>query len=455
MSAQPEHSVAIAVRDDLRRSRVTVFFRLLLAIPHFVWATLWLIAAAVASILNWFATLFMGRPPAGLHGFLAAFVRYQTHLGAYLTLAANPYPGFVGEPGSYPVDVRIPGPERQSRWAVAFRILLAIPVLIVVGVLVGAPSGGASSGDQEYAYQSGGGVLAGVAFLAWFASLVLGRTPHGLRNFAVFGLRYNAEAASYLFLLTGRYPNSDPLLPAEAGAPPERPIRIVVDDDLRRSRLTVFFRLLLWLPHLVWLALWSVAVFFAAVIAWLVALVIGRVPEGLHRFLAAYIRYTAHMSSYVLLGANPFPGFTGTAGTYPVDIEIDPPAPQRRLVTFFRLFLALPALLLEGALSMLALVAAILGWFASLALGRMPLGLRNLVAWSVRYSAQATGYLLLLTDRYPYSGPPAEEPEPEVEAVPEVHPVPAIAWPEPAPASQPREPQTGTPAEPETPPLGA
>jgi hypothetical protein len=436
VSAQPEHAVEIVVRDDLRRSRLTVFFRLLLAIPHFIWLVLWSIAAFVTVILNWFATLFAGRPPSGLHRFLSSYVRYQTHVFAYLTLAANPYPGFTGEQGSYPVDVRIPGPERQSRWTVAFRLLLAIPALILVGVLLSGPGGGgAGSGSDgaDVAYQSGG-VLAAVALLGWFASLVLGRMAHGLRNFAVYGLRYNAEATSYLFLLTGRYPNSDPLLPTEAGAPPERPIRIRVEDDLRRSRLTVFFRLLLWLPHFVWLVLWSVAAFVAAFVAWLVALVIGRVPAGLHGFLAAYVRYSAHITAYVLLGANPFPGFTGTAGTYPVDIEIDPPTPQRRLVTFFRLFLGLPAILLESALGTLAFVAAFLGWFAALVTGRMPGGLRHVVTWSVRYSAQATGYLLLLTDRYPYSGPAVEEPapepvveEPEPEPEVEAEPVPFVA----------------------------
>ena len=64
------------------------------------------------------------------------------------------------------------------------------------------------------------------------------------------------------------------------------------------------------------------------------------------------------------------------------------------------------------------------GWFVSLALGRMPKGLRNLGAWALRYSAEVDSYLYLLTDRYPYSGPwefappvPAPpEPEPEPEA---------------------------------------
>jgi hypothetical protein len=121
-------------------------------------------------------------------------------------------------------------------------------------------------------------------------------------------------------------------------------------------------------------------------------------------------------------------------------------------VTFFRLFLGIPAIILEGVLGTLAVVVAILGWFASLVLGRMPLGLRNLVAWSVRYSAQATGYLLLLTDRYPYSGPPVEQPEPE--PVPEVGPVPEVEWPEPGPVPEVQGPGPGLEGEPEKPAFG-
>jgi hypothetical protein len=39
----------------------------------------------------------------------------------------------------------------------------------------------------------------------------------------------------------------------------------------------------------------------------------------------------------------------------------------------------------------------------------MPRGLRALTTWSVAYGAQVHAYLFLLTDRYPYSGPPDVE----------------------------------------------
>jgi hypothetical protein len=105
-----------------------------------------------------------------------------------------------------------------------------------------------------------------------------------------------------------------------------RSIRLVVrDDDLARNRLTVFFRLLLAIPHLVWLTLWGIAAFVVAFILWLAVLIEGQAPESLHEFVAGYVRYATHVAAYVLLAANPYPGFRGRPG-YPVDVEIDPAA---------------------------------------------------------------------------------------------------------------------------------
>src|SRR5205807_2463552 len=102
-----EHPVAISVTADLARSRLTVFFRLLLVIPHYVWLFLWGIAALLATVANWFATLAGGRSPEALHRFLSTYVRYSTHVYAFLFLVANPFPGFAGRQGSYPVEATI------------------------------------------------------------------------------------------------------------------------------------------------------------------------------------------------------------------------------------------------------------------------------------------------------------------------------------------------------------
>jgi uncharacterized membrane protein len=398
-----ERPVRIVVRDDPRRSRLTVFFRLLLAIPHFFWVGVWSLGVFFTVIAQWFITVVRGTPAATLHGFHTLYVRYLTHLGAYLALAANPYPGFVGDPG-YPIDLEIDAAERQRRLTAAFRLFLALPAILLLAIINGGGVGGGAS-----VFLFGGGIVLTVAVLAWFVCLVRGSMPLGLRNVQAYGLRYTAEVYAYVLLLTDTYPSSDPTLPPEAEAPPEHPIRLEVDDDRRRSRLTTFFRLFLALPHIVWLVLWSVAAFLAAIAQWFVTLFAGRPAVSLHRFLAAFIRYQAHVTAFAGMVANPFPGFTGHAG-YPIDVVVSPPERQNRWITGFRLLLALPALIVNGALSGLLFAAAIGGWFAALAVGRIPMGLRNAGAHAVRYAAQTNGYLMLLTDRYPFSGPPTAEP---------------------------------------------
>jgi hypothetical protein len=181
----------------------------------------------------------------------------------------------------------------------------------------------------------------------------------------------------------------------------DHPIQLVVEDDLERSRLTVFFRLLLVIPHLVWWYLWNFVASLVAIVNWFATLFTGRSPQGLHSFLERYTRYQMHLFAYVLLVADPYPPFLGVEGTYPVDLRVAPPQEQNRLSVFFRIILWLPAGILSNVLNYLSGVIAVFAWFVCLALGRMPEGMRNLQAFSLRYHAQAQAYLFLLTDRYP------------------------------------------------------
>jgi Domain of unknown function (DUF4389) len=186
--AQPQHHhpIRLVVNDDLRRNRLTVFFRLLLAIPHLIWFLLWGIIALLAWIANWFATLFAGRSPGGLHNFLATYLRYQTHVYAYVLLIADPFPGFGGQPG-YPIDLEVAPPEPQSRLTVFFRLILAIPAYIISGIM--------------------GYLNRALAVFSWFVALIMGRVPEGMRNFAAFALRYEQQTTGYAYLLTQRYPS--------------------------------------------------------------------------------------------------------------------------------------------------------------------------------------------------------------------------------------------------------
>ena len=392
------HPVRLVVRDDLERRRLTVVLRLLLAIPHLIWVSLYGAAALVVAAITWLIVLVRGTVPRSLHRFLANYTRYTVHLTAYLCLAASPYPGFSGD-GSYPIDVEIDPPARQRRLGAAVRLILALPALVLSSALAG------SALLAAVAAIGAGGLVVTIAMLGWFACLAHGRMPRGMRDAAAYAIGYGAQTTAYTLLVTDRYPDSTP---GRADPPPElpaHPVSIVVADELRRPRLLVLFRFPLVIPHLLWITAWSAFAIAAWVVAWLAALVTGRVPRPLHRFLAAYVRALTHLFAFLYVVGRQFPGFVGREGGYPIDLRIAAPVRQRRLGVLVRLLLALPALLLSSAYGGVALVVAVLGWIAALATGRMPAGLRDLGAASLRYQAQVNAYLFLLTWRYPDSSP--------------------------------------------------
>jgi hypothetical protein len=171
-----------------KRSRLTTFFRLLLAIPHFIVVTFYFLAAEIVVIIAWFALLFTGRYPQGMYDFVAGALRYQTRVYGYAGLLADEYPPFSGDPATpYPVDLIIGAPKPEySRMKVLFRLILAIPVLII-----------------QYAMQ----IVAEVgSVLSWFAIVVLGRQPKGLQDMIVLGMSYQQRATAYMALLTEDWP---------------------------------------------------------------------------------------------------------------------------------------------------------------------------------------------------------------------------------------------------------
>ena len=156
--------------------------------------------------------------------------------------------------------------------------MLALPVLLLCVLARRGPTAGAGALSGVSLVAGGGGALAAAGFLGWFASLVRGRMPHGLRDLGTYALGYGAQATGYMLLLTDRYPNCDPAVIEPTQALPRHPVRIEVTDPLRRSRLTVFFRLLLAMPHFVWLTLWTRSPSSQRSSAGLIASVTGRLP---------------------------------------------------------------------------------------------------------------------------------------------------------------------------------
>jgi hypothetical protein len=86
---------------------------------------------------------------------------------------------------------------------------------------------------------------------------------------------------------------------------------------------------------------------------------------------------------------------------YPVQYEADYVEKRSRLTTFFRLFTAIPAMILTALYLLAAEVVVFFAWFALLFTGRYPEGMYNFVAGAVRNASRFQAYYVLLTDKYP------------------------------------------------------
>jgi len=196
-------------------------------------------------------------------------------------------------------------------------------------------------------------------------------------------------------------PEEEQPAPPPVEPPRPHPVRLVDHDDLKRSRLTVLVRVLLVLPHLIWLQLYTQVALFVALANWIVTLIKGRSPQRMHRWLVRYLRYTVYVYSYLYLLANPYPPFHGDQRSYRIDLIAEGPDDQRRLVTAFRLVLAIPAFVLSWVLSVVLQVIALIDWFIAVFSGRVPRGMEQLGLYCLRYQTQLFAYLLVVTDRYP------------------------------------------------------
>ncbi len=185
------------------------------------------------------------------------------------------------------------------------------------------------------------------------------------------------------------------------------PVVYQADYDEKRNRMTVFFRLLLAIPHILVMYVIGLGAAVATVIAWFALVVTGRYPRGLYDFNAGALQWVTRVNAYLYLQTDAFPPFGfGDHPEYPVHLLIgEPKAEYSRLKAFFRLLLAIPVAIIQYALQLVAGACALAGWVVAVITGRMPKALHDGLDLGLAYQAKATAYLLLLTEDWPpFSG---------------------------------------------------
>ena len=172
----------------------------------------------------------------------------------------------------------------------------------------------------------------------------------------------------------------------------------------RLSRLSTFFRLLLFIPVAIFWAVVGAAVFSGtagavAVASWLAILVRGRIPRWLFDFQVALYRWSNRALGYLLLLVDRYPPFEGD---WVISYDVRYPERLARWkLLFWKFITAIPHFIILLFLGLGAIVVTVIAWFFILIAGRYPRGLYDYVAGVMRWNARVQAYVLSLTDEYP------------------------------------------------------
>ena len=212
----------------------------------------------------------------------------------------------------YPVDIDVPAATAdRNRLTTAFRFILAIPHVLLVGAPAAFGSGLAwrwqTDGEQiELGSQSGliGVAVFFVVVIAWFAILVTSRYPDRLRDVATFYLRWRVRAGAYVALLRDEYP--------PFGDGPYPAMLRLETPPRQHDRLSVALRIFLAIPHV--LVLWALGTAWAvtSIVAWFAILFTGSYPQGLYDFGVGVFRWSIRVEAYLLLLTDTYPPFSFT-----------------------------------------------------------------------------------------------------------------------------------------------
>ena len=173
-----------------------------------------------------------------------------------------------------PVQLAAAGPARQRRWTVLIRLIMIIPHIFVLFFL---------------------NIAAGiVSFIGWWGALFTGRLPGFAYNYLSGYVRWYTRVQAYgTYLLTDQYP------PFSLRDEPDYPVRIAIPPRDKLNRFAVLFRVILVIPA----SVVNIVVQYGAgtivpLIAWVIALINGKLPMALHLAYTSVLRYSTRLTCY-------------------------------------------------------------------------------------------------------------------------------------------------------------
>ncbi|MCZ7528575.1 MAG: DUF4389 domain-containing protein [Acidimicrobiia bacterium] len=207
----------------------------------------------------------------------------------------------VAAAAEYPVRFTVDAPDRPlNRLTTAFRILVAIPILIVIATISGGSTTWTVDGDVQTVAAAGGFLFAAPLLLILFRQ----KYPRWWFDWNVALWRFSNRVAAYLLLLRDEYPATDD----------EQAVHLEVDYPDVPHDLNRWLPLVKWLlaiPHLIVLVFLSIAAFVVVIVAWFAILFTGTYPRGMHDFVVGVMRWHNRVMGYAfVLVTDRYPPFS-------------------------------------------------------------------------------------------------------------------------------------------------
>ena len=211
----------------------------------------------------------------------------------------------------YAARLNIDYPEKLDRLTTFFRVIWAIPILIILSLLSAVASETVTviteTGETvSEVTRNGGGIAAGLWIATMLMILFRERYPRWWFDFARELTRFEARVGGYMALLTDRYPSTED----------EQSVHLEIDYPDVKQDLNRWLPLVKWLlaiPHYIILLVLFLVAIVAVVIAWVAILFIGRYPRGIFDFVVGIGRWSLRVQAYAfLLVTDRYPPFSLT-----------------------------------------------------------------------------------------------------------------------------------------------
>jgi hypothetical protein len=209
------------------------------------------------------------------------------------------------EPTTYPASLSIDYPDKLDRLTTFFRLLLAIPVLILISLLTASGSGDFKRGSGHNSMMHwGGDILSGLIIATALMIIFRQRYPRWWFNFILELNRFSARVGAYVFLLTDMYPSTEDM----------QSVHLDIKYPDAQKGLNRWLPLVKWLlaiPHYIVLAFLILGAIGASIIAWFAILFTGEYPRALFDYVVGVGRWALRVSAYAfLLTTDQYPPFS-------------------------------------------------------------------------------------------------------------------------------------------------